>query len=65
MSAQQLSLLVIAVTTIWVAYDASERDWRNHRFANRTWKWVVCCLLLWIVAFPMYLVHRSRVPSGP
>lgn len=59
---QAALLVLILVTTIWVAFDASHRDWRNHRFANATWKWIIGMLLLWIVAFPVYLVQRGRVP---
>ncbi len=55
-------LLVIVGTTIWVGVDASHRDWSGHGFANATWKWVVGSLLLWIVAFPVYLAQRGRVP---
>ena len=53
---------LIVATTAWVANDASQGDWTGHGFANRTWKWVVGCLLLW-VAFPVYLVQRGKVPS--
>ena len=56
-----IGILIIG-TTVWVAVDANQRDWRNHGFANATWKWVVGMLLLWIVAFPVYLAQRVRVP---
>jgi cytochrome c oxidase assembly factor CtaG len=59
---QVVVLLLILATTIWVAVDAHGRDWRGHRFADTTWKWVLGCVLLWIVAFPVYLIHRGRVP---
>src|SRR2546428_12171628 len=26
--------------------------------------WVAACLLIWIVAFPLYLARRSRPPRG-
>src|SRR4051812_34348137 len=45
-SAAGLFLLFVA-TTIWVGVDASGRAWRDHGFANATWKWVVGLLLLW------------------
>ena len=60
---QALIGLLIVGTTVWVGVDASKRDWRNHGFANATWKWVVGMLLLWIVAFPVYLAQRGRVPA--
>ena len=60
---QQIIVLLIVAVTIWVGVDASGRDWRNHRFANTTWKWVVGMLLLGVVTLPVYLVHRNRVPA--
>jgi hypothetical protein len=53
-------VLVILGTSIWVAFDAGQRDWRSNGFANRPWKWVAGSLLLWIVVFPMYLVQRNK-----
>jgi len=47
--------LVVIGSSVWVGADASQRDFSGDRFADRTWKWVVGCLLLWIVAFPIYL----------
>ena len=58
----ELVLLTVVGTTVWVAFDAGDRDWSANSFADRRWKWVLGCLLLWIVAFPAYLVHRGRVP---
>ena len=62
---QTAMLLVVIVTTLWVAYDASQRDWRSSSFANRAWKWVAGSLLLWIVVFPVYLFKRGSVPLKP
>lgn len=56
--------LVVVGTTLWVAFDAKDRDWSGYGFANRPWKWVVGCLLLWIVAFPLYLARRNRAGAG-
>jgi hypothetical protein len=58
-----MSMLVLG-TTIWIAVDASGRDWSSNRFCNATWKWVVGALLLWVVTFPLYLVQRGRVPGS-
>jgi hypothetical protein len=52
-------LLVVVATTIWVGVDASKRDWRG---GSGTATWVIGCILLWIVAFPMYLVKRGSAP---
>jgi hypothetical protein len=54
--------LVLVGTTVWMGIDASARDFSGNRFADTTWKWVVGGLGLWVVAFPVYLVHRGRVP---
>jgi hypothetical protein len=60
---QAFILLLIVGTTIWIGVDASQRDWRENRFCNTAWKWVVGSLLLWIVIFPVYLVQRGRAPQ--
>lgn len=53
-------LVVIVGTTIWVGYDHAAADRVMGRsFGDSTAFWVVACLLLWIVAFPWYLVHRQ------
>jgi len=46
-------------TTIWVGIDASRREWGDGLGPA---SWVVFCLLLWIVAFPIYLVKRNNAP---
>jgi hypothetical protein len=56
------SLVIVGLPTLWVAFDASGRDWHRVLFADRAWKWVVGCLLLFPVAFPAYFVHRGRAP---
>ena len=55
----ELIFLVVVGTTIWVGVDASQRDW-DGRFD--TGGWVVGCLLLWIVVFPIYLAQRNKAP---
>lgn len=52
-------------TTIWVGVDASNLGVRRGRLGGggldmSVASWVVCCLLLWIVAFPCYLIARGR-----
>lgn len=54
--------LVIVLSTIWLGIDASRRDWSDVAFARSTAHWVAGSLLLWIVAFPLYLVYRARAP---
>jgi hypothetical protein len=54
--------LLPLIVVIWVAVDASKRDWSGHRFADRTWKWVLGSFMFTLIVFPIYLVHRRRVP---
>jgi hypothetical protein len=63
----QVVLLVVLGTTIWVGVDASSKDFSRSSFARSTALWVFGCLALWIVVFPIYLVQRRKVPPkhGP
>jgi hypothetical protein len=54
-----LVLLVAVATTIWVGVDASRRDWGD---GTGTAGWVVGCILLWIIFFPIYLAKRGKAP---
>jgi hypothetical protein len=56
--------VVLIGSSVWVGADAAQRDFKNDRFADKTWKWVVGCLLLWIVVFPVYLARRNQHPIG-
>ena len=60
MSFGVLVLLVVVGTTIWVGLDSSRRDWGDR--GSGTAGWVVGCLLLWIVVFPVYLSKRNKAP---
>lgn len=55
-------LVLVVGTTIWVGVDAASRDFSQDKFADSTTKWVIGCIGLWIVAFPMYLERRGRTP---
>src|SRR4051812_37910073 len=52
-----LVVLVVVGTIIWVAVDAPKREWPN---GSSTASWVIGCVLLWIVVFPIYLYKRSK-----
>lgn len=52
-------LLIVVGSTIWVGVDASRRDWGT---GTGTAGWVIGCLLLWIVFFPIYLAKRGKAP---
>ena len=54
--------LIVLISTIWVGVDASGRDWTGNRVGDAAWKWPLGMLALWILVFPLYLVHRRRVP---
>ena len=45
-------LLVVAATSIWVAFDAPRH--------GLSWTWGLGCVALWVVGFPWYLVERSK-----
>jgi hypothetical protein len=62
---QIASILLVIVSALWVAYDASQRDWQHSSFANAAWKWVVGTLLVWIIVFPVYLFKRGSAPLKP
>jgi cytochrome b561 len=59
---QEVILLIVLGTTIWIGVDAHQRDFSDSQFASKTWHWVVGSLLLWIVVFPVYLAKRSSAP---
>ena len=63
-----LSLLVLG-TSVWVYFDATNIGVKKTGEKAQTGKfhvdmgpvgWAVCCLLLWIVAFPAYLILRPQ-----
>jgi hypothetical protein len=60
MSLGLLVLLAVVGTTIWVGVDASRREWKEG--SSGTAGWVVGCVLLWIIVFPLYLSRRNRAP---
>jgi hypothetical protein len=66
-----VGLVIVVGSTIWVAIDS--RSLRRRGLDHKPeWVWVLECLLLWIVFFPWYVIHRYRVlqrhpdtPLGP
>jgi len=60
--------LVIIVTSIWVAIDASNIGARKGLVKGLgdmgAAGWFFCCLLIWIVGFPVYLAKRSEIKAA-
>lgn len=63
---EALILLLVIGTSMWVAADASALAGRGTGKVGGTSTavWVIGCLLLWIIAFPFYLVQRSTFLAG-
>jgi RNA polymerase subunit RPABC4/transcription elongation factor Spt4 len=58
-----LAVLVVALvvgTTIWVGFDcrALIAQYGDEDTSESAFGWVVGCLFLWIIVFPLYLFHR-------
>lgn len=56
--------LIVLVTSIWVLVDAKNIGVRKGLLSGLgdigPWGWFFASLLLWIVAFPMYLYYRGQ-----
>lgn len=70
--------ILVVVTTIWVLFDSISLGVRRGVIGGRSFGdmgivlWVLWCLLLWIIAFPLYLATRPKYvalrrefPTGP
>jgi hypothetical protein len=62
---ESIILIIVIGSTIWVGFDASTNkittDAKPYNWANGAVAWVLGCILLWIVAFPWYLVQRGKL----
>lgn len=64
-----LFLAAVLASDAWVAWDATRRRAAGQEVVasvgpvtlDRPEHWVIACVVLWVIAFPMYLVAR-RVP---
>ncbi len=65
----EIVLLMVIGTSIWVVVDAKSLGFGKRAINNQVdsgpWTWFFACLLLWIVAFPIYLVKRSKYKREP
>lgn len=62
-------LFIVLATTIWVPFDASHLGVQRGRLGGGSLdmgpaSWFFCCLLLWIIAFPCYLIARSKYTTA-
>jgi len=60
--------LVIIGTSIWVAVDSSNIGARKGLVKGSgnmgPAGWFFCCLLIWIIGFPVYLAKRSEIKAA-
>jgi len=55
-------LLIQIASAVWVGFDARGRDFSDSKVARSPAMWVLGCLLLWLVCFPLYLMTRESKP---
>lgn len=59
-----LFVLLATATTIWVGLDAAGNsvttDGKPYSWRNGATAWVIGCVLLWVVFFPLYMHARSK-----
>jgi hypothetical protein len=59
--------LIVIVTSIWAGYDAGtlrKQGATTKDLGGSPLTVAIVCLLIWIIAFPYYLVHRSRFKAS-
>ena len=60
-----IMVFIVVGTSIWVAFDASRIGVKSGQlkgmFGMGPVGWFFCCLFLWIVCFPAYLVKRAEL----
>lgn len=63
-----LAWTVVIGTSIWMGFDSAQRriSTGDHAYSvGSSVGWFLFGLLLWIVAFPVYLFKRSKAQAGP
>lgn len=62
-----MGLLIVVPSSIWVFQDAKQTkitvDGKQYGTNNGEWAWLMSCLFIWIVMFPMYLYKRNQLPQ--
>lgn len=58
---------VVIISSIWVFFDRRsikvEKSHLKGFWGMGAFSWFISCLLLWIVAFPMYLIKRGHLKN--
>lgn len=69
MDAFTITLIVVSVTTVWVAVDSSQHkipiSGDDYNLNTGALAWFLSCVVLWIATFPYYLVRRSQFMAAP
>lgn len=56
---------IIIITSIWVFFDAKKIGVKKGQLKGvcnmGPAGWLIVCLLLWVIGFPMYLIKRSEL----
>jgi hypothetical protein len=57
---------MVIITSVWVAYDSVQIQLRTYKSGISYGPVVLfaTCVILWLVAFPWYLVVRQKIKSG-
>jgi hypothetical protein len=58
-----IALTICAITSVWVTFDARRHripSGKEYKSTTDAVKWLVGCLLLWILVFPVYLFKRAK-----
>ena len=60
--------LLVLLSSIWVFFDAKKIGARKGLVKGLAdlgpGGWLVACLLLWIVSFPVYLISRGKIRAA-
>jgi len=60
-----LIVLIVIVTSIWVFFDAKKIGVKKGQMKGvcnmGPGGWLIVCLLLWIIGFPLYLIKRPEL----
>ncbi len=58
-------VIVVILSAIWVFFDARKIGVRKGLIKGLMnmgpWGWALCCLWLWIIVFPLYLIKRGEM----